>query len=101
MQFRQREVGLGDDLSGFVKQQLPGQCQLHGTFRAVQQRDADQAFQIEDLLAEAGLGNAEPGGGPLEILFLHESDEIAQVAKFKGRGAWRFWSRHGASQCNN
>jgi hypothetical protein len=80
---RKRRLGIGEDLPGILVEKLAGCGQLHRAARAVEKRHADNLFERHDLLAQARLGNAEAGGGALEIALIHQRGEIAQVAQFE------------------
>ena len=52
--------------------------------RAVEQPDPELLLELADLLADGGLRHVQALGGPAEMEFLSDGDEIPQVAKFHG-----------------
>jgi hypothetical protein len=49
---------------------------------AIQQLDADELFQLADLLAQRGLRGAKARCSPREVQFLCDSNKIAEVSQF-------------------
>ena len=58
-----------------------GLGQLDGAARPVQERPAQLAFQVLDLLRERRLGDAEAFRGAPEVPLLGDGDEVAEVAQ--------------------
>ena len=49
---------------------------------AFEQTHAEFVFEVAQLAAERGLGDAQPGGGAVEVEFLGDGDKVTQVAQF-------------------
>ena len=68
---------------GLAQEQFPGLGQLDGSSRPVQERSAQLAFQMLDLLRERRLGDAEALRGAPEVPLLGDGDEVAEVAQLQ------------------
>ena len=83
--FVDRDVHVGD---GGQRGPCVGQRRLarrgqpHRATRPVQQRLAEFAFQPLDLRADRRLRDMDPLGGPGEVGFLGDGDEVLQLPKF-------------------
>jgi hypothetical protein len=78
---RGRALRVGKDASGLAQEQLPGLGQLDGAARPDQERPAQLAFQVLDLLRERRLGDAEALRGAPEVPLLGDGDEVTEVAQ--------------------
>ena len=78
-------VDPGDDVPGVAEDDLAQRGQLHGTraARAVEQRAADESLEGGDLLADGGLGVAEPSRCSPERAFAGHGVEGDQVAELE------------------
>ncbi len=77
-----RAVGAGQDGARVVKELRAGLRQGDAAGQAQEQRRADFALQLLDLLAERRLADAQAGGRPSEVKFLGNGGEVTQVAQF-------------------
>ena len=51
----------------------------HAAARAVEERHAQLLFESPDVLAESGLSDVFPFGGPPEVLLLGYGEEVAKL----------------------
>ncbi|MDT7648582.1 MAG: hypothetical protein QOC75_5582 [Pseudonocardiales bacterium] len=65
--------------SGLGQEPFAGGGQPDVAGRAVEQLDAELALQPADLLADRGLNDGQPLGGPPEVQLLGHRDEVAQL----------------------
>jgi hypothetical protein len=71
---RERAAPLG-------QQEAAGRRELHAPARALEQRHAEGALELPDLLAQPGLGDVQPLGRAPEVQLLGHGDEVAQVTQ--------------------
>jgi hypothetical protein len=55
--------------------------ELHSPFGSEQQFNAEFLFQIENGLADRGLGNMQTAGGFAVVQMMSDADEVTQMAK--------------------
>ncbi|MCY1376655.1 hypothetical protein D9M69_641640 [compost metagenome] len=79
-------VGAGQDGARVFKELRARFGQRDAAGQPQEERRADFALQLLDLLAQGRLADAEPGGGPGEMQFFRDSGEVTQVAQFHGDG---------------
>ena len=84
---RLRAVGLGEHLARVAQERLPGRGQRHVPLGAHEQVGAEFLLQRGDLLGQGRLHDEQPVGGPSEVQFLGERDEVLQVTQFQSRPA--------------
>ena len=82
------EIGVGraqrgDDAIGVAQQERPGvgRAERAATAAALEQAHPDDPLERADLLAQRGLGVAEPGGGARERALLDDRVERGEVAQ--------------------
>lgn len=75
-------VGAGQDGARVLQELGAGLCQFDAARQAQEQRRADLALQLLDLLAERRLADAQPRGGAGEMQLVGDHGEIAQVSQF-------------------
>src|SRR4029077_16466610 len=59
--------------------------ELHSSFGAEQQFNAEFLFEIEDSLADRGLGNVQAAGGFAVVQMMSDADEVTKMAKLHNR----------------
>lgn len=79
----QSRVGLEKRLAGLLQEDLAGQRELDRAPAAIEQSGAHQRLQVEDLLAQPRLGDAEPLRGAAEVPLLGQGHEVAQVPQLE------------------
>jgi hypothetical protein len=67
------------------QQGLPRTGQPHRPAGPVEQPHAELAFEPGDLLADRGLGDVQPLGGPAEVQLLRDGGEVRQLTKLHPR----------------
>jgi hypothetical protein len=72
------QLQLLEDPVGVRQQRLPRRGEGHAAGAAVEQRDAQLALQPADRLAQRGLRQPQPRGGPSEVQLLGDGDERLQ-----------------------
>lgn len=71
-------VGLVQQGPRFVEQHCPHRGERDTGRRAGEQQGADLCLQLLDRPAQRRLAHMQPGGGPAEVEFLGDRDEVAQ-----------------------
>ncbi|MNT35726.1 hypothetical protein D3C72_1717630 [compost metagenome] len=94
LELGKRFIGLRHDLHRVLEQCIPGGGQFDSALGAIEQRQAYDCLQSDDLLAESGLCNAEPCCRALEISLLNQSDEVSQMPQFEIGGTLSACGRH-------
>ena len=75
-------VGAGQDGARVFQELGAGLGQFDAARQAQEQRRADLALQLLDLLAQRRLADTEPRGGAGEVQLVGDHGEIAQVSQF-------------------
>lgn len=71
-------VGLGEQGSRFVAQHCPNGRERDAYRGADEQQGAGLGLQLLDRPAQRRLAHVQPGGGPAEVEFLGDRQEVAQ-----------------------
>ena len=72
-------VGGGEEVVGLGEDEAAGGGEGGAPGSAVEEADAEFAFEALDALGEGGLGHAQAGGSPSEVLFLGDGPEVPQM----------------------
>ena len=81
-----REVCLAQQPTRVCEQHGSRVGEHHRARRAAKQTSSELSFQFADLIAHRRLRDVQTLGGPTEVQFLGDSDEITKVTEFHSRG---------------
>ena len=83
-----RVLGEAQDLIGVALEQPAGLGQPHAPAQALEQRLAQLAFELGDLLAERRLRHVTGLGGARHVAVLGHLGEVTKLMHLHGRSAW-------------
>jgi hypothetical protein len=72
---------MSQDLLRLIQEGASCRSELHSPFGAEQQFNAEFRFEIEDSLADRGLGNVQTAGRFAVVQMMSDADEVTQMAK--------------------
>jgi hypothetical protein len=75
-------VDLGQHAACLVEQGRTRRGQRNASLRPVEQADAELHLELANLLADGGLGDVQSFGRAVEVQFLRDGDEVAQMSEF-------------------